>query len=333
MAFNLKKVLRALLFSSTQSLTIKDIQTTFARFHDSEEARAAAEEEASTAALEGGASADAASGAGLGEALSNGEPDADAEGEPLSEQERELYRDVPSLATATQIRDAFAEIAVEFAQADDGLLLVEGSSGYRLVTHPRFARWVRLLRGEPAPARLSRTALETLAIVAYRQPVTRSEIETIRGVSADAGLNKLIERELVYVVGRAELPGRPIQYGTTEQFLEFVGLRSLDELPASDVLSNRQINEWLQTAAEAAAAPQPLADEAMGLPLEEGEGETPNLEEVSVEPVDAVAAAAPPEPDAEPAPAGDIENSVIKTKERAQVAATPVETAEKEDLS
>jgi len=323
MAFNLKKVLRALLFSSTQPLTIKDIQTTFARFHDSEEA--AREAAAQDAAL-------ATTGTLGGEAVQASNDDAEAEAETLSEEERELYAEVPSLVTATQIRDAFAEIAAEFAAAGEGLLLVEGSSGYRLVTHPRFARWVRLLRGEPAPARLSRTALETLAIVAYRQPVTRSEIETIRGVSADAGLNKLIERELVYVVGRAEVPGRPIQYGTTEQFLDFVGLRSLAELPASDVLSNRQINEWLQTAAEAAAAPQSLADEAMGLPLEEGEGETPNLEEVSLDSA-VVAAAAPPEPDAEPALAGDIENSVIQTKERAQVAATPVETAEKEDLS
>jgi len=317
MAFNLKKVLRALLFSSSQPLTIKDIQTTFARFHDSEEAREAAEQDAVTATgtLDGTAAL-----------ATSDEPDAD--GEALGEEERELYAEVPSLVTATQIRDAFAEIAAEFAAAGEGLLLIEGSSGYRLVTHPRFARWVRLLRGEPAPARLSRTALETLAIVAYRQPVTRSEIETIRGVSADAGLNKLIERELVYVVGRAEVPGRPIQYGTTELFLDFVGLRSLDELPASDVLSNRQINEWLQTAAEAAAAPQALADEAMGLPLEEGEGETPNLEEVSL---DSAVAVASSEPDAEAILAGDAENFVIEANEMAQVTAAAVETAEKEE--
>jgi len=314
MAFNLKKVLRALLFSSGQPLTIKDIQTTFARFHDSEEAREAAEQDAAeTGTLDGAALAVVASG-----------DQAEAEGEPWSEEDRDLYAEVPSLVTATQIRDAFAEIAAEIAAADEGLLLIEGSSGYRLVTHPRFARWVRLLRGEPAPARLSRTALETLAIVAYRQPVTRSEIETIRGVSADAGLNKLIERELVYVVGRAELPGRPIQYGTTDQFLDFVGLRSLDELPASDVLSNRQINEWLQTAAEAAAAPQSLADEAMGLPLEEGEGETPNLEAVSLEPAASTTA---PEP-----PAGnESENAVTAENDMAQVALTPVEPAEKEE--
>ena len=108
--------------------------------------------------------------------------------------------------------------------------------------------------------------METLAVVAYRQPVTRAEIEHIRGVSAEAGLNRLLERELVYIVGRADLPGRPIQYGTTEAFLEFIGVKSLDELPASDVLSQRQIDGWLQNAMN----PTHPSDREMGL-SEEGE--------------------------------------------------------------
>ncbi len=126
---------------------------------------------------------------------------------------------------------------------------------------------------------MTQSALETLAIIAYRQPVTRTEIETIRGVSAEAGLNKLMERELVYIVGRADLPGRPLQYGTTDKFLEFVGVKSLVELPASDVLSPRQIDEWLKNAITS----KPPADEEMGLPLEDGEGESPNLAPVDVE--------------------------------------------------
>jgi Predicted transcriptional regulator containing the HTH domain len=130
--------------------------------------------------------------------------------------------------------------------------------------------------------KLSQSALETLAVVAYRQPVTRSEIEAIRGVSADAGLAKLMERELVYIVGRADLPGRPLQYGTTDKFLEFVGVKSLMELPASDVLSPRQIDEWLNRAANVT----PPADAEMGLPLEEGEGESPSLEPVEIEHVE-----------------------------------------------
>jgi len=165
------------------------------------------------------------------------------------------------LITSAQIREAMDTIALELQASAGEVLLVEGATGWRLVTHPRFARWVRLLRNEPPPVRLSPSALETLAVIAYRQPVTRAEIEQIRGVSADAGLTKLLERDLVFVVGRADLPGRPIQYGTTDAFLEFVGIKSLDELPASDVLSPRQIDSWLQTANQ----PNATGDSAMGL--------------------------------------------------------------------
>jgi segregation and condensation protein B len=193
-------------------------------------------------------------------------------------EDNELYHDVPSLITATQIREAMDLIAAELRLSDEGLLLIEGSSGYRLMTHPRFARWLRILRQEPPPVKLSQSALETLAVVSYRQPVTRTEIETIRGVSAEAGVNKLLERDLIYIVGRADLPGRPLQYGTTDKFLEFAGMKSLDELPASDVLSSRQIDEWLQ---KATTAPTPtdadmgLADEQ--LPLEGVETSTPEF--------------------------------------------------------
>jgi segregation and condensation protein B len=190
-----------------------------------------------------------------------------------SVQDPELYSEVPSLITGTQIREAMDQIAADFKAADDGLLLIEGNAGFRVVTHPRFARWVRILRQEPPPVKLSQSAIETLAVVAYRQPVTRGEIETIRGVSAEAGLNKLLERELVYIVGRADAPGRPIQYGTTDQFLEFIGIKSLDELPASDVLSSRQIDDWLKTSSTSHTPTDTdmgLADEQ--LPLEGSAG-------------------------------------------------------------
>jgi segregation and condensation protein B len=162
---------------------------------------------------------------------------------------------------------------LEFKASESEVLLIEGASGWRLVTHPRFARWVRLLRNEPPPVRLSPSSLETLAVVAYRQPVTRAEIEQIRGVSAEAGITKLLERDLVYIVGRADLPGRPIQYGTTDAFLEFVGIKSLDELPASDVLSPRQIDAWLQTSAN----PRAAGDSDMG--LDETEEEQMSLQQ------------------------------------------------------
>jgi segregation and condensation protein B len=187
----------------------------------------------------------------------------------------DLYEGVPALVTAAQIREAMDEIAAELRAADEGLVLVDGASGFRLATQPRFARWIRLLREEPPPAKLSQSSVETLAVVAYRQPVTRAEIESVRGVSADAGISKLLERELITVVGRAELPGRPLQYGTTERFLEFVGVKSLDELPASDVLSSRQIDEWLKGGAAGHTpndADMGLDELALGLPEEAPRG-------------------------------------------------------------
>jgi segregation and condensation protein B len=263
MAFNLKKVLKALLLSSNQPLAIKDIQAAFTRFHESATALPLTESTGGGAQKpEAGSSVTAASDpAEAAVALVVELPTEPVEVIAEAPQDPELYGEVPSLVTATQIREAADEIAAELRAADDGLLLIEGSSGYRVVTHPRFARWVRILRAEPPPVKLSQSSIETLAVVAYRQPVTRGEIETIRGVSAEAGLNRLLERELIYIVGRADAPGRPIQYGTTDQFLEFVGVKSLDEMPASDVLSSRQIDDWLQTSAN----PHRPTDTDMGL--------------------------------------------------------------------
>ena len=259
MAFNLKKVLKALLLSTNQPLAIKDIQAAFTRFHETRLPLEPAGDEAPAAG-------DAAAPAETAEPAAATETPPEVAPEPAeiiaeAPQDPELYFEVPSLITGTQIREAMDQIAMELRAADDGLLLIEGNAGYRIVTHPRFARWVRILRQEPPPVKLSQSSIETLAVVAYRQPVTRGEIETIRGVSAEAGINKLLERELIYIVGRADSPGRPIQYGTTDQFLEFVGIKSLDELPASDVLSSRQIDEWLKTS-ESAHRP---TDTDMGL--------------------------------------------------------------------
>jgi segregation and condensation protein B len=223
---------------------VKDIQTAVSRFHD----------QAATLPL--------AEMPVAGEtATALAEPVEAVEVTPAPAEDDEFYRDVPSLVTTAQIREAIDAISLELQAADSEIVLVEGHNGWRLVTHPRFARWVRLLRNEPPPVRLSPSSLETLAVIAYRQPVTRAEIEQIRGVSAEAGLSKLLERDLIYVVGRADLPGRPIQYGSTEAFLEFVGIKSLDELPSSDVLSPRQIDAWLQTS----NAPRAASDADMGL--------------------------------------------------------------------
>jgi segregation and condensation protein B len=275
MAFNLKKVLKALLFSSSQPLATKDIQAALTRFHET----------ASALAL--GATPEAGD---VPPAVPTPPTEDAVEIAAELPGDAELYHEVPSLITATQIREAMDQIAAEMHERNEGLLLIEGSAGYRLVTHPQYARWVRALRNEPPPLKLSPSSVETLAIVAYRQPVTRAEVETIRGVSAEAGINKLLERGLIYVVGRADLPGRPIQYGTTDFFLEFTGIKSLDELPASDVLCNRQIDDWLQSALNPT---KPPTDVEMGLPLETSEGDSPNFEPVTVEHAHVAPAASP----------------------------------------
>jgi segregation and condensation protein B len=248
MAFNLKKVLKALLYSSSQPLAVRDIQAVFERFH--RQAAVPAPAPVGTPAEAGEAGGPAPEVADSPEEFA---------GAP------ELYEDVPTFVSAAQIREAMDAIAAELTASDEGLVLVDGAAGYRLASEPRFARWIRILRQEPPPVKLSQSSLETLAVVAYRQPVTRAEIETVRGVSADAGIAKLLERELIAIIGRAELPGRPIQYGTTQRFLEFVGIKSLDELPASDVLSSRQIDDWLR----GPASGHTPNDADMG--LEEGE--------------------------------------------------------------
>jgi segregation and condensation protein B len=263
MAFDLKRVLKVMLFASNGPLSVKDIQTALTRFH--EQATALPLEEQGADSPEPGASSAEPAVDKDGSDAPGGNSGMPAEPEepvlPAPVEDDEFYRDVPALVTTAQIREAVDALSLELQAAGSEILLVEGHNGWRLATHPRFARWVRLLRNEPPPVKLSPSSLETLAVIAYRQPVTRAEIEQIRGVSADAGLAKLLERDLVYIVGRADLPGRPIQYGTTEDFLEFTGIKSIDELPSSDVLSPRQIDAWLQTSNQ----PRAASDADMGL--------------------------------------------------------------------
>lgn len=135
------------------------------------------------------------------------------------------------------IEAVLPQLAEETEAAERSYRLVCVGGAWQYVTRPPFAPWLQALVGErPRPARLSQPALETLTIIAYRQPVTRSEVEEIRGVSVDGVMQTLLERGLVEGVGRAETPGRPMRYGTTPLFLESFGLGDLAELPAADEL-------------------------------------------------------------------------------------------------
>ncbi len=129
-----------------------------------------------------------------------------------------------------QIKSYLADIAATLGYSDLGLRLCEEDGRFSLRTIPAAAPWLRVLLQAPAPQRLSRSGLETLAIVAYRQPISRAEIESVRGVSVDHTLRALLELNLIRTVGRSELPGRPFLYGTTATFLEHFGLKNLQEL-------------------------------------------------------------------------------------------------------
>jgi len=126
---------------------------------------------------------------------------------------------------------ALGEIQAELATTGRAFQLVEQVRGWTLVSDPACARWVRQLYPETKPTRLTGPQLETLAIVAYRQPVTRADIEAVRGVAVDGVMQILLDRSLVKIAGRAEVPGRPLLYETTEYFLQHFGLKTVDELP------------------------------------------------------------------------------------------------------
>lgn len=128
-------------------------------------------------------------------------------------------------------------LAQEHATAARTFRLVCVAGAWQFVSQPEFAPWIKTLVGEKSrPGRLSQPALETLAIIAYRQPLTRAEMEQIRGVAVDGVMQTLLERGIVEQVGRAEVVGRPVLYGTTPAFLEYFGLRGLEDLPSADEL-------------------------------------------------------------------------------------------------
>src|SRR5204862_2174801 len=135
-------------------------------------------------------------------------------------------RQLTRVSDTRRLEQALAELATDYT--DRGIVLQQVSGGYQFRTRTQFSTWVQqLIAGRPV--RLSRAQLETLAIVAYRQPITRPEIDDIRGVDSGATLKLLLERSLIRVLGKKEEPGRPILYGTTREFLDFCSLSDLSD--------------------------------------------------------------------------------------------------------
>jgi segregation and condensation protein B len=166
-----------------------------------------------------------------------------------------------------EIAALLEELKIEFIESHRAFQLVEQVNGWKLVTNPEYGRWVRQLYPESKPTRLSGPALETLAIIAYRQPITRADMEAVRGVAVDGVVQSLLERGLIRIAGRADVPGRPLLYETTEFFLEHFGLRALDELPNSDELRRAAL-----PTAPLAEEPKPAEQMTLG---ETAQSETP----------------------------------------------------------
>ncbi|HWO42110.1 MAG TPA: SMC-Scp complex subunit ScpB [Candidatus Eisenbacteria bacterium] len=138
--------------------------------------------------------------------------------------------DVVDGVERSELRAALEELQSELERRAAGIRLMEVAGGYQMRTAKRNAEWVKKLLGG-RPPRMSRATLETLAIIAYRQPITKAEIETIRGVDVDGVIGTLLERNLIRAVARKEVPGRPFLYGTTQEFLQLFNLKDLSQLP------------------------------------------------------------------------------------------------------
>lgn len=194
------------------------------------------------------------------------------------------------------VREALDALGADTARSGIGFTLVDGPDGFLFQTDAACGPWLRHLLDMGRGQRLSRPALETLAIIAYKQPITRSDIEVVRGVSVDHILKTLMEAQLVRIMGRSELPGRPLLYGTTHLFLEHFGLKDVTELPKLDELSRLETVRRAR-AAEAAA---PVQVEEPAVPTEEP---PPPAEELPSPPEEPPASVEePPAPLSEPPP-------------------------------
>jgi segregation and condensation protein B len=183
--------------------------------------------------------------------------------------EDELSPNEFARVTEAEIAAALEQLKIEYVQEQHAFEIAEKAEGWQLVTEPAFVRWVRQLFPAPKPARLTAPALETLAIIAYRQPITRADVEAVRGVNIDGVLQTLMERGLVKIAGRAEIPGRPLLYETTQFFLDHFGLRTLDELPNVEELRKRYlpVSSRSQPAASGVADGRPQSKESAVPPV------------------------------------------------------------------
>jgi segregation and condensation protein B len=181
-------------------------------------------------------------------------------GNPLS---AERLKGIFEEATAEQLEAQLQALRQEYDDRGAGIMMAEVAGGYQFATRPENAAWVRKFKSVKVSARLSKPALETLAIVAYKQPITRSEVEAIRGVNIGGIMRNLMERRLVKIVGKKDVPGKPMLYGTTLDFLQYFGLKDLSALPTLREFQELEAGEEVMEETPAEGADYaPAAEEA-----------------------------------------------------------------------
>ena len=157
-------------------------------------------------------------------------------GEPVA---LTVIRDITEMPE-NEVRQMLDELIMEYKEKDSGIIIIEIANGYQMVTNPFYAQWLKKFTHVNTSNRLSMPALETLAIVAYKQPIIKAEIEQTRGVNSDGVIKNLLERRLIRIIGRKEAPGKPLLYGTTREFLQYFGLKDLTELPTLKELTREE---------------------------------------------------------------------------------------------
>ena len=168
--------------------------------------------------------------------------------------------------SAEQVIEAIGVLNQAYQESGRAFTILERPKGWKLYTKVEYGDFVRQLFPGRKPERMSGPAMETLAIIAYRQPITKAAIEAVRGVACDGMIQKLLDRDLVRIGGRAELPGRPLLYETTDVFFEHFGIRSIDDLPNANELRKVKLPEPTEEAPPATEAEQQLALTSVGTP-------------------------------------------------------------------
>lgn len=197
-----------------------------------------------------------------------------AEAEDIRVRETEEGKDTPPIpewlaalaaTSGEQVTAAIEQLNSAYQQSQRAFAILERPKGWKLFTRIEYGDFVRQLFPGRKPERMSGPAMETLAIIAYRQPITKAAIEAVRGVACDGMIQKLLDRDLIRIGGRAELPGRPLLYETTDLFFEHFGIRSIDDLPNASELRKVKLPDP-ETATPVADPEQQLAFSAIGIP-------------------------------------------------------------------